>query len=188
MRVPEIAARGVAVVVLLVGAVLAVRMGAADLAEESMDLEGLERAVRLAPGNADYHRWLGVAVLTRDVPRSEREFREAVRLNPWDADSRMRLGMLLEAQGHIGEAERQLIETARLDATYLPRWGRWPISNSAREIWLNSEPGASGRSHELWRPECSVRLGRRCGRDPGSGPARAGGRRDLGKLPGMEHR
>jgi hypothetical protein len=118
----ETTARGAAVVLLLAGVVLAVRLGAADMAEQRRDLDGLERAVRLAPGNADYRRWLGVAMLTRDVQRSESEFREAVRLNPWDADSRMRLGMLLEAKEHLQEAERQLIETAKVDATYLPRW------------------------------------------------------------------
>jgi tetratricopeptide (TPR) repeat protein len=122
MMVLETTARGAAAVLLLAGIVLAVRLGAADLAQKGKTLDGLERAVRLAPGNAEYHRWLGVMLLTRDPQRSEREFREAVRLNPWDADGRMHLGTLLEAKGQMQEAERQLIETAKVDATYLPRW------------------------------------------------------------------
>ena len=117
-----IAGKGIAVVVLLMAAYYAVRMGVADAAARRETVEGLELAMRLEPGNADYHRWMGITVLARDPGRSEREFREAFRLNRWDTDSRVRVAALLEAQGKFDEAERGLLEATQFDRMFLPRW------------------------------------------------------------------
>ena len=109
-------------VVLLAAAGMAVLMGVADVYAQRSTTEGLARAVELRPGNADYHRWLGITLLLKDRKRAEGEFREAVRLNAWDADSRMRLALMHEAEGKVAEAERELEEAAKVDATFLPRW------------------------------------------------------------------
>ena len=114
--------RASVVVVLLWASVLAIRLAIADAAFLTHTPEGTEKAVQWAPGNATYHRTLGVVFLGRDPARSEREFREAMRLNPWDSQARMHLAVLLESQGHIPEAEREFLGAAKFDATYMPRW------------------------------------------------------------------
>ena len=114
--------RVAAVAVLLWASVLAIRIGIADAAFLTHTPEGTEKAVQWAPGNADYHRTLGVVFLGRDPARSEREFREAIRLNPWDSQGRIQLANLLESQGRLEEAEREFLTATKFDATYLPRW------------------------------------------------------------------
>lgn len=108
--------------VLATASIPLVRVCMADLAFSRATIESIERARELAPGNAGYHRWLGISLLARHPERSEAEFREAVRLNHWDADSRMRLAMMAEARGDSGQAGRELAGAARVDATFLPRW------------------------------------------------------------------
>ena len=122
MFVIGILGRIAAGLVLLGAAGMAVLMGMADVYAQRSTTEGLARAVELRPGNADYHRWLGITLLLKDRKRAEGEFREAVRLNAWDADSRMRLALMHEAEGKVAEAERELEEAAKVDATFLPRW------------------------------------------------------------------
>jgi len=48
------------------------------------------------------------------MDETEREFREAIRRNPNDADAHVRLGVLLENQGSYDEADRELKESYRL--------------------------------------------------------------------------
>lgn len=122
MRAVGVFIRAAAVIVLLLASALAVRIAIADAFFLSRTPEGTEKAVAWEPGNALYHRTLGVVLLGRDPARSEREFREAIRLNPWDALSRMHLASLLESQGHIEEAEREFLGAAKYDNTNLPRW------------------------------------------------------------------
>jgi hypothetical protein len=122
MKVLAMLARAAAILVLAAGTVLAIRLAVADAYSSGRTQEGLEKALKWAPGNADYHRWLGVTLLGRDAARSEREFREAIRLNAWDAEARMRLAMLLESEGRLAGAEKELLGAAKMDATFLPRW------------------------------------------------------------------
>ena len=117
-----VAGKGAATVVLLTATYYAARMGVADASARRETVDGLDQAVRLEPGNADYHRWLGITVLARDPGKSEHEFREAFRLNHWDTDSRVRLAALMEAQGKFDEAERGLLDATQFDRTFLPRW------------------------------------------------------------------
>ena len=116
------AARGIIVLILLAASGLAIRMAVADSAAHAGTLEGLEKAIRWEPGNADYHRWLAVTLLGRDPKRSESEFREAIHQNAWDAESRIRLGLLLESHGKLAEAHKELLGAVEKDATFLPKW------------------------------------------------------------------
>ncbi len=117
-----IAVKSMVAAVLVAASYFALRMGVADTAARRETVEGLGLAVRLEPGNADFHRWLAIALLPQDPARSEREFREAFRLNRFDAQSRMRLAALLETQGRLEEAEQGLLETTKYDRTFQPRW------------------------------------------------------------------
>lgn len=122
MKAVSLLLRAVAVFVLLWASVLAVRVAIADAAFLTRTPEGTEKAVQWAPGNATYHRTLGVVFLGRNPARSEHEFREAIRLNPWDSQSRIQLATLLESQGRLEEAEREFRTAPKFDATYMPRW------------------------------------------------------------------
>lgn len=125
--------------ILLAASGLAIRIGVADHYAGLGTTEGLARAVELEPGNADYHRWLGITVLARDPARSKREFEEAVRLNPWDSDSRMRLAILAEAEGRLDAAERELLGARKFNNMFLPRWA------------LTNFYFRRGRTEDFWR-------------------------------------
>jgi len=60
---------------------------AASVFAARADLPGLERAVRLSPGNADYRHRLGryLAFVAGDSPAALESYRWAVALNPYDA-------------------------------------------------------------------------------------------------------
>ena len=114
--------RAAAVLILLAASLEAIRLAIADSGFMAHTPEGLEKAVEWAPGNATYHRWLAVSLVGRDSGRAEKEFREAIRLNHWDAESRMRLAMIYESKGLLEQAEKELRDAAKVDATFLPRW------------------------------------------------------------------
>ena len=114
--------RVAAVLILLAASLEAIRLAIADSGFMARTPEGLEKAVKWAPGNATYHRWLAVSLVGRDSGRAEKEFREAIRLNHWDAESRMRLAMIYESKGLLEPAEKELKDAAKVDATFLPRW------------------------------------------------------------------
>ncbi|MCZ2148261.1 MAG: hypothetical protein LC126_10835 [Bryobacterales bacterium] len=69
----------------------------------------LQRAALLAPLDAAYQYAAGNA-------------RRAVQLNPYFSRAWMRLGFEAELRGDFAEAERFLLQAARVDATMEPRW------------------------------------------------------------------
>jgi protein O-GlcNAc transferase len=81
--------------------------------------KALQRAVQLRPDRATYHALLGEAYRQRGDPQSERQaeaaFREALALNPQNAEAYHRLGLLYQRQGRLGEAAVALEAATRCD-------------------------------------------------------------------------
>jgi hypothetical protein len=80
--------------------------------------EGARRAAALAPGDARYQAgrsdW-GSAERRRDLEK-------AVALNPYYAEAWIELGLMAEARRDFAGAERYLLEAARVDRGFGPRW------------------------------------------------------------------
>jgi len=87
------------------------RLERADWLFVKGDAASLHQALRLAPGNAEYASALAQA----EPDRAVSILREAVASNPRDASLRVELGL---AAGQ----ESSLLEAARLDTGYGPRW------------------------------------------------------------------
>ncbi len=90
-----------------------VRLGWADCLFHKGTPQSVERARRLAPGNASY-------LIQPGAGRALAE--RAVRANPRSADGWIELGLAAELEGRRKEAEEHLLEAARVDRTYVPRW------------------------------------------------------------------
>ena len=94
-------------------------------------LRKLELAVRLDPGDSDYHLQLGrlfeYAVPELDTERGIQHLRRAADLNPYDPQAWLDLGAALEFQGKTREAEACLRRAGYL-APNLPAF-HWVIGN-----------------------------------------------------------
>jgi len=78
----------------------------------------IERAVRLAPGDA---RNYGALASLGGTDRS-RNLELAVRASPYNSQAWIALGLDAEMLGDEARAERCLLQAARVDKTYAPRW------------------------------------------------------------------
>ena len=100
------------------------RLGYADHLFRSGTPEGVKRAVELAPGNARYQdHWAAILEDSGKDPAAALAAMEAaVASNPRDSSSWMELGLRAERDGDLQKAERCLLEAARVDRQYDPRW------------------------------------------------------------------
>ncbi len=96
------------------------RHALAERAAQTPELESYRAAVRLAPGNANYLRMLAEA--EPDRAAAGRMLDEAIRLNPFDSLVLIGAGTAAELSGDLPRAEKLLLEAARVDTMYLPRW------------------------------------------------------------------
>jgi len=113
------AAGGLAAVAALgLAACWSLRLAYADHLGRGVTREAVERAVRLAPGDARNHQRLAAL----DAGRKVSALRAALALNPRDSASWIELGLEAERRGELGEAERCLLEAAHVDRTLDPRW------------------------------------------------------------------
>lgn len=92
---------------------LIAREFAANLFADSLELPKLERAVRLAPGNADYRHRLGryFAFVVGDPQSAIENFRAAVALNPHDARYWFDLASVYQVTGYI-DGQRTALDRA----------------------------------------------------------------------------
>ncbi|MBZ5565368.1 MAG: tetratricopeptide repeat protein [Acidobacteriia bacterium] len=94
-------------------------------------LKNLQLAVRLDPGNSEFHWQLGrlYQYNPTDVQPEEAiaEFRRAIQLSPYDPRPWMDLGAALEFQGKLTEAG-QCLQRADALVPNLPSY-QWPIAN-----------------------------------------------------------
>jgi tetratricopeptide (TPR) repeat protein len=101
----------------------AVRIFLAEWRMQTVAQADLERAVRLAPGNADAWARLG-ALRDRegDAAGAAQALAEAVRLNPFQAPAWIDLGLHWELEGDVSRAERCLLQAVRADRSWAVQW------------------------------------------------------------------
>ena len=103
----------------------------AQVVARTLDVQHLRRAIKLDPGNAQYHLTLGrlyeYVVPETDPQKAMEEFRRAAGLSPYDPEPWLNLAAAAEFQGNTAEAEKYL-ERANYLAPNLPLY-QWPIGN-----------------------------------------------------------
>ena len=113
MGVLRAVAGAVAAIGLAVASYWTLRLGYADRLFHSGSSAAVARARRLAPGYSAYF-------VTDSTDRLA--LRQAIAGNPRYSAGWVQLGLLEETAGDAAEAERCLLEAARVDAGYQPRW------------------------------------------------------------------
>jgi hypothetical protein len=80
--------------------------------------ESVRSAIRLVPDGWEYY--IRLAQFDRGHTRELLE--TSLRLNRYDAQADIELGLQYEAEGDFGRAERLLLDAYEVDHTYMPRW------------------------------------------------------------------
>jgi tetratricopeptide (TPR) repeat protein len=80
--------------------------------------ESIRSAIRLAPDNSEY--FMRLALLDEEHDRELLE--TALRLNQYNAQAAVELGLRYEADGDYSRAETLLLHAFSVDHTYFPRW------------------------------------------------------------------
>ncbi|HWZ33110.1 MAG TPA: hypothetical protein VNX18_17330 [Bryobacteraceae bacterium] len=93
----------------------------ADLEFRRRTPEGVARAVDLAPKNTEYLEFRALQ-LDYDGTDSTAMLERAAELNPMSAAPRIRLGLAAETRGDFSTAEKWLLDAARIDRQFEPRW------------------------------------------------------------------
>lgn len=78
----------------------------------------IREAISATPDAWSYYRRLSEL----EPEHAEKLLATAVRLNPYDAQADIDLGLQYEAQGDFGRAEKWFLRAFAVDRTYLPRW------------------------------------------------------------------
>jgi hypothetical protein len=97
-----------------------IRLAVADQLFRANSLPALTRAVRLAPGNAQYFAWLAEYQEAEGFDPNP-ALATACRLNPFDSSVWIRRGLRAEFEGDYTQAEKFLLEAARIDKLLDPR-------------------------------------------------------------------
>jgi hypothetical protein len=103
---------GAAAGLLSLAACWTLRFGLADRWFHSGSSAAIARARQLSPGNVAYF----------PDPGDRAALEEARTLNPRSSSAWIRLGLLAEIDGDTARAEQLLLEAARVNRTYEPRW------------------------------------------------------------------
>src|SRR5712691_5586271 len=103
------AASALIAVACIAAAYFALRFAYAEYLFRSGAPPKIEHAAALVPLSAEYQA-------------RARQLERAVRLNPYFPAAWMELGLRAEAEGEVGKAEAALLEAARVDKTFEPRW------------------------------------------------------------------
>ena len=80
--------------------------------------ESIRSAIRLAPDGWEYY--MRLAQFDREHARDL--LATSLRLDPYNAQANIELGLRYEADGEYGQAEKFLLAAYEVDHTYLPRW------------------------------------------------------------------
>jgi len=109
------------VAALVVAGYWSLRFAYADELFRANTSSSVRRAAELDAGNARYHAWL--AEMEQYVGRSPAaELEIASALNPSDSAVWIRRGLHAEGERDLARAEENLLEAARRDKLYAPRW------------------------------------------------------------------
>ena len=97
------------------------RLAVADQHYRANTLADLSRAVELDPLNARMWTWLAEHQEHAGLD-STAALRTAASLSPFDAAPKIRLGLRAELAGQLDLAEKFLLQAARIDNLFQPRW------------------------------------------------------------------
>lgn len=115
------------------------RVGLADLYFHRNTIQGTEKAIHLTPGQAEYQDDLASFFQDDEEPRAIQALKQAVKLNPYDADAWIHLGLIDERENRSSEASRSFHQAAHVDHTFLPAWtlaNFYFRQNNSAQFWL----------------------------------------------------
>ena len=110
-----------ALLVIAISAVYSIRLAMADAAFRKHTPEGVARALQISPNNINY-LLLRALQLEYDGADSTALLERAARAAPLSSAPRIRLGLAAEARGDVSNAEKWLLDAARVDRQFEPRW------------------------------------------------------------------
>jgi tetratricopeptide (TPR) repeat protein len=110
-----------ALVILMAAVFYSVRLAVADAEFRKQTPEGVARALEILPDRANY-LLLRALQLDYDGVDSTALLERAARVNPLSSEPRIRLGLAAETRGDFGKAETWLLDAARVDRQFEPRW------------------------------------------------------------------
>jgi tetratricopeptide (TPR) repeat protein len=114
-------ARVAALLALAVAAIFSIRLAVADHLFRRRTPESVARALALLPGNTSYLALRALELDYDDQP-ADALLERTARLNPLASEPRIRLGLGAETRGDFAAAEKWLLDAARVDHQYEPRW------------------------------------------------------------------
>lgn len=104
-----------------IGEFWSVRLAIANWCEKRNDLRSVLYAIKLAPGNEAYLR--RAAELTDETGADGTVYRrKAIAADPYCSTNWIQLAFRAEREGRYREAEENLLEAARVDRLFEPRW------------------------------------------------------------------
>jgi tetratricopeptide (TPR) repeat protein len=106
------------------GALRSIRLAQAQALYAFGSDDSLRAAEQMFPGCARYPKARGL-LLSQEMEKPDEAadlFRRALSLNPRDASLRIELGLQDEVAGRLASAEQKLLEAAKVDNTFTPRW------------------------------------------------------------------
>ncbi len=110
-----------ALCVLAIAAAYSIRFALADAAFREHTPQSVARALELLPDHAGYLLFRAQQ-LDYDGENSTALLERAARANPLSSEPRIRLGLAAEARADFSGAERWLLDAARVDRQFEPRW------------------------------------------------------------------
>ncbi len=115
------AARALFIAALAAGAWISIRAARADFEFQRRTPESVAKAIEIAPGNIEYLQFRALQ-LDYDGADSAPLLERAAALNPMSSIPRIRLGLAAESRADFSTAEKWLLEAARIDRQFEPRW------------------------------------------------------------------
>ena len=110
--------------------------------------QSVRAAIRLVPDESNYYMRLSEL-----DPADARELlTESLRLNRYNAQADIELGLQYEAEGDFGQAEKQLLEAYDVDHTYMPRWtlaNYYFRRNNKPEFWTCARNAAAMPNEDI---------------------------------------
>jgi hypothetical protein len=113
--------RAVVAAVFVAAAFFSILRARADAAFRASTPESVARAVELAPSNGEYLLFRALQI-DYDGGDATGLLERAAALNPTSSAPRIRLGLAAEIRGDNASAEQWLLDAARIDKQFEPRW------------------------------------------------------------------
>ena len=110
-----------ALFVLAIAAVYSIRLALADAAFRRRTPRAVAQALEILPDRASYLLFRAQQ-MDYDGEHSTALLERAARVNPLSSAPRIRLGLAAETRGDLSGAEKWLLDAARVDRQFEPRW------------------------------------------------------------------